>query len=80
MCNARPSEPSLDELFGDVAIRLLMQRDGVTESQVRALLEEMRQARAPFSAPARLKYGAAIRSDQTPGRQGDSASDRTNPG
>jgi hypothetical protein len=31
-------EPSLDELFGDDAIQLLMRRDGVTESEVRVLL------------------------------------------
>ena len=29
------TEPSLDELFGDVAVRLLMRRDGVTESDIR---------------------------------------------
>ena len=40
------TEPSLDELFGDAAIRLLMRRDGVTESDVRALLCELKNARA----------------------------------
>ena len=28
------TEPSLDELFGDAAMRLLMGRDGVTESNI----------------------------------------------
>jgi hypothetical protein len=37
-------EPSLDELFGDDAIQLLMRRDGVTESEVRVLLAEVREA------------------------------------
>ena len=46
MCNAHCAEPSLDELFGDVAIQLLMRRDGVTESDVRALLDRLRLARA----------------------------------
>ena len=46
MCDARGTEPSLDELFGDAAIRLLMRRDGVTESDVRALLCALKNARA----------------------------------
>ena len=33
MFNERRTEPSLDELFGDVAVRLLMRCDGVTESE-----------------------------------------------
>ena len=37
-------EPSLDELFGDDAIQLLMRRDGVTESEVRTLLVKVREA------------------------------------
>src|SRR5262249_44068693 len=41
MCNTRGTQPSLDELFGDVAMQLLMRRDGVTESDVRALLSEL---------------------------------------
>ena len=46
MFNERCAEPSLDELFGDVAMRLLMRRDGITESDIRALLCELRNARA----------------------------------
>ena len=49
MCNTRGTEPSLDELFGDVAMQLLMRRDGVTESDVRALLSELRDAQAVAS-------------------------------
>ena len=45
MANRRCTEPSLDELFGDVAMQLLMRRDGVRESDVRALLCELRDAR-----------------------------------
>ena len=39
-------EPSLDELLGDVAIRLLMERDGVTERDLRALLAKVKEAQA----------------------------------
>jgi hypothetical protein len=46
MFNERCTEPSLDELFGDPAMRLLMRRDGVTESDIRALLGELKDARA----------------------------------
>jgi hypothetical protein len=46
MFNERCTEPSLDELFGDFAMRLLMRRDGVTESDIQALLCELRNARA----------------------------------
>ena len=40
------TDPSLDELFGDTAMRLLMRRDGVTESDVRGLLCKLKDARA----------------------------------
>ena len=30
MCNWHRVEPSLDELFGDIAMQLLMRRDGVS--------------------------------------------------
>ena len=40
------TEPSLDELFGDVAMRLFMRRDGVTESEIRTSLCELKDARA----------------------------------
>ena len=46
MFDERCAEPSLDELFGDVAMRLLMLRDGITESDIRALLCQLRVARA----------------------------------
>ena len=46
MFDERCAEPSLDELFGDVAMRLLMRRDGVTEMNIRALLCELRVVRA----------------------------------
>jgi len=42
MCNTRGTESSLDELFGDGAMQLLMRRDGVTESDVRAALSDAR--------------------------------------
>jgi hypothetical protein len=55
MCNTRGTEPSLDELFGDVVMQLLMRRDGVTESDVRALLSELWDVRAVASAGPRAK-------------------------
>ncbi|MGO8919936.1 MAG: hypothetical protein ACLQJR_28895 [Stellaceae bacterium] len=38
-------EPSLDELFGDRAVRQLMASDGVSEAALRALLGKVRQTR-----------------------------------
>ena len=49
MWNRRGTEPSLDELFRDVAMQLLMRRDGVRESDVRALLSGLRDAREAAS-------------------------------
>ena len=46
MFNGCCAEPSLEELFGDVAMQLLMRRDGVTEGDVRALLWKAKGARA----------------------------------
>jgi hypothetical protein len=69
MCNRRCTEPSLDELFGDVAMQLLMRRDGVRESDIRALLVELRDARAVDSGGAEWERGASIEADQTPGRE-----------
>lgn len=40
-----PCEPSLEELFGDGAIRQLMASDGVSETTLRALLGRIRQTR-----------------------------------
>jgi hypothetical protein len=49
MLNQCCVEPSLDELFDDLAMQLLMRRDGVTESDVRVLLRELKDIRAaPF--------------------------------
>jgi hypothetical protein len=47
--NRRSPEPSLEELFRDVTMQLLMRRDGVTESDVRALLGQLRNAREAAS-------------------------------
>jgi hypothetical protein len=46
MLNQCCVEPSLDELFDDLAMQLLMRRDGVTESDVRVLLRELKDIRA----------------------------------
>ena len=44
MSKTRCAEPSLDELFGDIAVQLLMRRDGVRESDIRSLLGQVKQA------------------------------------
>ena len=49
MRNALCTEPSLDELFRDIAMQLLMRRDGVRESEVRALLDQLRDMRVAVS-------------------------------
>jgi hypothetical protein len=46
MFDGRCVEPSLDELLGDVTMRLLMRRDGVTEYDIRALFCKLKDARA----------------------------------
>jgi len=38
-------EPTLDELLGDTTVRLLMRRDGVTETDIRALVSDLKDAR-----------------------------------
>jgi len=38
------AEPSLDELFRDIAVQILMRRDGVMESDIRALLGSAKTA------------------------------------
>jgi hypothetical protein len=64
MWNTRGTEPSLDELFGDVAMQLLMRRDGVTESDVRALLGELRDARAVASGGTARKSDTLLSADR----------------
>src|SRR5215831_17773258 len=64
MCNTRGTQPSLDELFGDVAMQLLMRRDGVTESDVRALLSELRDARAVAAGGTACKSGTLLSADR----------------
>ena len=60
MFNERCTEPSLDELFGDSAMRLLMRRDGVTEGDIRALLHELKGARAVALGGNERAPGAAV--------------------
>jgi len=64
MCNTRGTQPSLDELFGDVAMQLLMRRDGVTGSDVQALLSELRDARAVASGGTAAKSGTLLSADR----------------
>jgi hypothetical protein len=49
------AEPSLDELFRDIPVQLLMRRDGVTESDIRALLGQVKQAWAATAAETASK-------------------------
>ena len=50
-------EPTLDELLGDSAVRLLMRRDGVTETDIRLLLSELKDARLVASDRAKRGHG-----------------------
>ena len=50
-------EPTLDELLGDAAVRLLMRRDGVTETDIRLLLSELKDARLVASDRAKRGHG-----------------------
>jgi hypothetical protein len=77
MCNRPRTEPSLDELFRDVAMQLLMRRDGVRESDVRALLGELRDARAVTPGGAACERGASIGADQAPDREENIVSSRS---
>ena len=69
MFNERCSEPSLDELFGDSALRLLMRRDRVTEGDIRALLLELKDARAVALGATKRAPGAAKSGDHMPDRR-----------
>jgi len=65
MWNRRGTDPSLDELFHDVTIQLLMRRDGVRESDVRALLGELKDARAAAGGATRDR-GDSVLADAAP--------------
>ena len=47
---AAACEPGLDEVFNEGSVRQLMASDGVSEAMLRALLVEVRQARAEGQA------------------------------
>jgi len=66
MGKTRWAEPSLNELFRDIAVQLLMRRDGVRESDIRALLGEVKQARAATSAETASKRGGRSPSNHNP--------------
>ena len=70
MGNECCDRPSLDELFEDSAIRLLMQRDGVTERNVRALPCGLKNARVAASGEIKHRPGAAKSAGHTPDRRG----------
>ena len=59
MGNGCCAEPSLDELFGDSAMRLLMRRDGVTEGDIRALLGKLEDERAVALGGSKRGLGVA---------------------
>jgi hypothetical protein len=69
MFNACGTDPSLDELFGDTAMRLLMRRDGVTESDVRTLLWKLKDARALALGATKRGHGATNRGGHLPDRR-----------
>jgi hypothetical protein len=60
------AEPSLDELFRDIAVQLLMRCDGVMESDIRALLGEVKQARAATSTETASKRAGRSPSNHDP--------------
>jgi hypothetical protein len=51
------NEPSLDEVFGDFAVQLLMRRDGVTESDIRELLCKVKLACAGGLGATERRFG-----------------------
>jgi hypothetical protein len=61
----RCTEPSLDELFEEFAVQLLMRRDGVTESEIRALLSEMKNAQAGANLPRKRETAGSGRVAQS---------------
>ena len=69
MFNGRCCEPSLDELFADSAVRLLMRRDGVTENDIRALLSELKNARTAALGATKRGPGAAKSGAHLPDRR-----------
>lgn len=69
MFNGCCTEPSLDELFGDDALRLLMRRDGVTESDIRALLCTLTDARAVALSATKRGSSAIKCGTHTPDRR-----------
>jgi len=77
MCNTRCGEPSLNELFHDVAIQLLMRRDGVTENNVRALLDELRDARGVGSGGTIPRARPALGADHVAVPEKNMASNRS---
>jgi hypothetical protein len=66
MGKTRCAEPSLDELFRDIAVQLLMRRDGVTESDIRALFRQVKQVWAATSAETASKHAGRSPSDHNP--------------
>jgi len=62
MSNECCAEPSLDELFGDATMRLLMRRDGVTERDIRALLCKLKDTHAV--GPGGREFGLGAIPDQ----------------
>jgi hypothetical protein len=47
----QPTQPTLDEMLADPMVRLVMRRDGVDESCLRALLRRVRDQRAAAPGP-----------------------------
>jgi hypothetical protein len=68
MLNQCCAEPSLDELFDDFAVQLLMRRDGVTESDVRALLCDLKGVRKAALGGIKRKPLSDSRGARNPGR------------
>jgi len=67
--NRRDTEPSLDELFWDGAVQLLMRSDGVRERDVRALLRGVSDARAAASDGTRGRRAGPAFPDESSDRE-----------
>jgi len=69
MGNECCAEPSLDELFRDPAMQVLLRRDGVTENDIWALLCTMKEARAVAMRVAERRPGAPKSAAHMPDRR-----------
>ena len=57
----RTTEPTLDDLLAEPIVRLLMQRDGVDEAELRALVDRVRRrVDLQWLAPSRRRSSTGL--------------------